>query len=80
MLLHGTRVDIEERNGRSESNCFECFEPPKFQDRNGRGGVVDSGGSDGNSSTNVAVFIPSSTTVAIYVSSSVSLIELHAYN
>lgn len=38
------------------------------------------GGSDGNSSTNVAVFIPSSTTVAIYVSSSVSLIELHAYN
>ena len=46
----------------------------------GGGGVVDSGGSDGNSSTNVAVFIPSSTTVAIYVSSSVSLIELHAYN
>lgn len=44
------------------------------------GDVFLIGGSGSNSSTNVAVFIPSSTTVAINVSNSVSQLELHAYN
>ena len=36
-LTRGMRVDIEDKNGRSESNSFESFEPSEFQDRNGGG-------------------------------------------